>query len=287
MTALLDVRGLSVHFPLGREVVRAVDGIDLTLHRGETLALVGESGSGKSTLGRAVLRLLQPTAGTIAFDGTDLTRLSTRQLRPYRRRMQMIFQDPFGSLNPRMRVGDIVGEPLVIHRIGDARARRQRVAQLLTRMGLPEDAAERFPHAFSGGQRQRIGIARALALGPELIVADEPLSALDVSIQAQIVQLLLELQREEGLSYLFIAHDLRVVRRLATRVAVMFQGRIVELGPVAAVYAQPRHPYTRALLAAIPRLVPGAPPRAVEPVSHSSAPLRECAPGHFAALPEA
>lgn len=254
MTApLLEVRDLVVDYRGKEGVFRALHGVSFDLLRGETLALVGESGSGKSTLGRAVLRLVEPTAGTIRFDGVDVRALRGPALRGLRRRMQMVFQDPYGSLNPRIRVGEIVKEPLVVHAVGTPAERKERVRALLERMGLPDDAADRFPHAFSGGQRQRIGVARAVALRPELIVADEPLSALDVSVQAQVVNLLLELQRELGLSYLFIAHDLRVVRQMATRVAVMHRGRIVEVGPVEEVFRSPRDPYTQALLSAIPR----------------------------------
>jgi len=256
---LLQVEDLQTYFPLRRGAwgrarghVRAVDGVSLHLHRGETLGLVGESGCGKSTLGRSVLRLLQPTSGSVKLDGVELTSLSQRALRPLRRRMQMVFQDPYGSLNPRMTVGEIVGEPFAIHRAASGQERRRRVLRLLEQMGLGEDACDRAPHELSGGQRQRVGIARALALDPELVVADEPLSALDVSIQAQIVNLLSDLQRERGLAYLFIAHDLRIVEYLSTRVAVMYLGKIVETAPSEALYRGPRHPYTRALLSAVP-----------------------------------
>ncbi len=250
---LLEVRDLCVEYRSREGTFRAVEGVSFDLSRGETLALVGESGSGKSTLGRAVLRLIEPCAGSIRFDGIEVRSLKGPALRALRRRMQMVFQDPYGSLNPRMRVGEIVGEPLQVHRLATAVERKAQVAALLARMGLPEDAAGRFPHAFSGGQRQRIGLARAVALRPELIVADEPLSALDVSVQAQVVNLLLELQQELGLSYLFIAHDLRVVRQIAHRVAVMHRGRLVEVGPVDQIFNAPQEPYTRALLAAIPQ----------------------------------
>jgi peptide/nickel transport system ATP-binding protein len=258
---ILELEGLAVHFPvhggvLGRETarVRAVDGVSLSLAAGETLALVGESGCGKSTLGRAALRLLEPTAGAIRFEGRDITHLGRRELQPLRRRMQIVFQDPYASLDPRMDVEAIVGEGLAIHGIAAGEERRRIVLDLLERCGLRADVASRYPHEFSGGQRQRIGIARALAVDPRLIVADEPISALDVSIQAQIVNLLLDLQRERGLTYLFISHDLNVVRFVADRVAVMYLGKIVELGTTAEVHEDPRHPYTRALLSAVPRV---------------------------------
>ena len=259
--ALLEVAGLAKHFPVRRGVVvprrigtvRAVDGVSFRLDHGETLALVGESGCGKSTTARLVLRLIEPTAGTIRFEGVDITRMQGAPLRRLRRKMQIVFQDPFASLNPRMRVGDVLAEPLIVHGLGDAAARRARVAELLGLVGLAPFHAERFPHEFSGGQRQRIGIARALAVEPALIVCDEPVSALDVSIQAQVVNLLKDLQERLNLSYLFIAHDLAVVKHMADRVAVMYLGRIVEVAPKAALFATPRHPYTRTLLAAIPR----------------------------------
>jgi oligopeptide/dipeptide ABC transporter ATP-binding protein len=257
---LIAVKNLVKHFSerggllrgKGR-VVHAVDDVSFEIGPRETLALVGESGSGKTTLGRTVLRLHEPTAGSIVFDGTDIATLAGRPLRALRRHMQMIFQDPVGSLNPRMTVEEIVTEPLAIHRIGASRAdRRARAAALLESVGLGPDALSRRPHEFSGGQRQRIGIARALASAPKLIIADEPISALDVSIQAQIVNLLADLQAQRSLAFLFISHDLKVVRHLAHRVAVMYLGEIVELAPVAALYASPSHPYTRALLSAIP-----------------------------------
>ncbi len=258
---LLEVIGLEKHYPIRRGLVlprtvgmvRAVDGLSFRLQRGETLALVGESGCGKSTTARLVLRLIEPTAGAVRFEGEDITSLTGGALRALRRRMQIVFQDPFASLNPRMTVGEIVDEPLAVHGIGDRAARRTRVAELLALVGLAPYHSARYPHEFSGGQRQRIGIARALAVEPALVVLDEPVSALDVSIQAQVVNLLKDLQGRLGLSYLFIAHDLAVVKHVADRVAVMYLGRIVEIGPKGRVFANPRHPYTRALLSAIPR----------------------------------
>ena len=238
--------------------VKAVDGVSLHIGPGETLGLVGESGCGKSTLGKAVVRLLKPTSGSIGFNGTDITRMSQRALRPLRRDFQMIFQDPVESLYPRMSVRSIIEEPLLIHRIGSRSDRVRMVNELLDRVGLPSSAAERYPFEFSGGQRQRIGIARALALKPKLIVCDEPVSALDVSIQSQILNLLVELQRELGLSYLFIAHDLSVVKHVSDRVAVMYLGKIVELAPSENIYRDPRHAYTKALLSAIPSTDPNA-----------------------------
>ncbi|MGH7786397.1 MAG: ABC transporter ATP-binding protein [Candidatus Binatia bacterium] len=265
MTALLEVRDLRKTFALRggllqRQVgeVHAVDGVSFDLAAGETLGIVGESGCGKTTLGRLVLRLLEPTAGRVHFDGEDLLALRGEALRRRRREMQIIFQDPFGSLNPRMRVGAIVGEGLEVHGLAHGAELRARVLELLEQVGLRADACERYPHEFSGGQRQRLGIARALAVGPRLIVADEPVSALDVSIQAQIVNLLQDLQEAMGLSYLFIAHDLRVVEHISRRVAIMYLGRIVELADSQQLYAQPRHPYTRALLSAVPMHEPGA-----------------------------
>jgi peptide/nickel transport system ATP-binding protein len=257
VSALLEVRDLKVHFPVrGTGVVKAVDGVSFSIVRGQTLGLVGESGCGKSTLGRAVLRLIEPTSGSVKFDGVELTSLGPRELRPLRRRIQLVFQDPYASLNPRLCVGDILEEPLVIHRLGDRLARTKKVAALLDKMGLPRDSVKRFPHEFSGGQRQRLVIARALAVEPELLVADEPISALDVSIQAQIVNLLADLQRELALTYLFIAHDLKVVEYLSTEVAVMYLGRIVEHAEARTLVRDPRHPYTRALLSAVPSVDP-------------------------------
>jgi oligopeptide transport system ATP-binding protein len=262
---LLAVRDLYKHFPVRRGVlrretgaIRAVDGVSFDLAAGETLGIVGESGCGKTTLGRVVLRLIPPSAGTIHFAGDDLLALDAVALRRKRREMQLIFQDPFGSLNPRLRVGAIVGEGLEVHGLARGAARRARVARLLERVGLRPDAYDRYPHEFSGGQRQRIGIARALAVEPRLIVADEPVSALDVSIQAQIVNLLQDLQDELGIAYLFIAHDLRVVEHISRRVAIMYLGRIVEQAESRELYANPRHPYTRVLLSAVPEIDPSA-----------------------------
>jgi oligopeptide transport system ATP-binding protein len=257
---MVSVRDLQMYFPitegliLERHVgdVRAVDGVSFDLIRGETLGLVGESGCGKSTVGRTLIRLYRPTAGTIAFDGTDISAVEGQQLRRIRRRMQMIFQDPYASLNPRMTVGTIVGEPLVVHGIGTPAERRERVGELLDVVGLNPNFLNRYPHEFSGGQRQRIGVARALAVNPDLIVADEPISALDVSIQAQILNLLERLQEQFGLTYLFIAHDLSVVRHVSDRIAVMYLGRIVEESRSRDLYERPLHPYSVALLSAVP-----------------------------------
>jgi peptide/nickel transport system ATP-binding protein len=251
---LLRVAGLVKHYHVKGAVVRAVDGVDLVIAPGETLGLVGESGCGKSTLGKLILRLLAPNAGTIEFEGADLVLLSQRQLRRYRPGIQMIFQDPYASLNPRMTVGQILEEPLIVHRRGDASERRERVRWLLDRVALPSDAVARYAHEFSGGQRQRIGIARALALAPKLIVCDEPVSALDVSVRAQIINLLDELRGALGISYLFISHDLSIVQHLADRIAVMHAGKIVETGDRRELWRAPRHPYTRTLIAAVPTL---------------------------------
>ncbi|MGY3621102.1 ABC transporter ATP-binding protein [Bradyrhizobium sp. USDA 10063] len=258
---LLRVDDLQVHFPVHKgavfrkqvATVKAVDGVSFQLKRGETLGLVGESGCGKSTTGLAILRMLEPSGGRIEFEGRDITHFDKSSLRPLRRRMQMVYQDPFGSLNPRMKVRDIIGEPLEVHGLAsDRKAFDQRIAQLMRTVGLLPDMADRFPHEFSGGQRQRIGIARALALEPALIICDEPVSALDVSIQAQVVNVFVELQQRLGIAYLFIAHDLAVVRHVSDRIAVMYLGRIVEIAARDEIYRRPLHPYTQALLAAVP-----------------------------------
>ena len=257
---LVEVDDLRVWFPIKQGVlldrhvgdVKAVDGVSLTIERGETLGLVGESGCGKSTVGRAMLRLYEPTAGRVLFEGVDVTHMSDSDLRPLRRRMQMVFQDPFASLNPRHSVGRTIAEPLRVHGIARGREAETRVREILEVVGLPPDAANRYPHEFSGGQRQRVGLARALSMNPSLVVCDEPVSALDVSIQAQIVNLLEELQQEFGLTYLFIAHDLAVVRHISDRIAVMYLGKIVEVAPADDLYDNPLHPYTLTLLSAIP-----------------------------------
>jgi len=264
---LLEVDGLVKHFPVRRGVllrravgqVRALDGVSFALHRGETLGVVGESGCGKSTLAQVLMRLVPPTAGSVRFRGRDVLGLRGRELRAFRRSVQMVLQDPYTSLNPRMTVGEIVGEPFEIHpEVVPRDARRASVAELLELVGLDPEHTHRYPHQFSGGQRQRIGIARALALRPEVVICDEPVSALDVSVQAQVLNLLGDLQRELGLSYVFIAHDLAVVQHLSDRVAVMYLGRIVETGTVPQVYARPAHPYTQALLSAVPVPDPAA-----------------------------
>jgi oligopeptide transport system ATP-binding protein len=315
---LVVVRDLYKYFPIhagifSRHVgdVRAVDGVDFTIRRGETLGLVGESGSGKTTAGRVVLRLLAATRGEVVFEGRNILELGREDVRKLRKEMQIIFQDPYASLNPRMTVGDIVGEPLAIHHIAKGKAAEERVHELLRLVGLQPYHANRFPHEFSGGQRQRIGVARALAVNPKFIVADEPVSALDVSIQAQVINLLQDLQAQLGLTYLFIAHDLSVVRHISTRVAVMYVGKIVELADRASLYENPLHPYTQALLSAIPIPDPavetrrkriilvGDIPSPVAPPSgcrfHTRCPIAfdrckvevpafaEYAPGHFAA----
>lgn len=262
---LVEVRGLKVWFPVKKGLlqrtvghVRAVDGVSFDVHAGETLALVGESGCGKTTCGRALLRLIEPTEGDVRFEGADVRAMSGQPLRSLRQRMQIIFQDPYGSLNPRMTVSALVGDALSLHGlVSSATEKADRIAELLETVGLPRDAVNRYPHEFSGGQRQRLCIARALALNPDFIVCDEAVSALDVSIQAQILNLLEELQQERGLAYLFISHDLSVVRHIADRIAVMYLGRIVELADTEALFESPRHPYTRALLSAIPEPIVG------------------------------
>jgi ABC-type oligopeptide transport system ATPase subunit len=290
---LLEVRGLVKHFVrrhgllAAPSIVRAVDGVTFAIRAGEMFGLVGESGSGKSTTGRCILRLIEPTAGEVLFRGRNVLALSRSQMRAARRDMQIVFQDPYSSLNPRMRVGDIVEEPLLVHGLGTAAERRRRVEELFDLVGLERSHLMRYPHEFSGGQRQRIGIARAIALNPALVIADEAVSALDVSIQAQVVKLLLDLQQRLSLTYLFIAHDLRLVENICTRVAVMYLGKIVEMGDTRAIFANPSHPYTRALLSAIPVLDPDAPRQRIEldPTSFDHAtPLREIAAGHLAAI---
>ena len=315
--SLLEVKNLKVHFPVRhglfsrvRESVKAVDGVSFSLAPGETLGLVGESGCGKSTLGRAILRLVEPTAGEIFLGGENLTRMNGAELRSRRRKFQMIFQDPFGSLNPRMTVEDIVGEALDIHDLTDSpSARRKRIAELLQAVGLDAAYAQRYPHEFSGGQRQRIGIARALAVEPELIICDEPVSALDVSVQAQIINLLRDLQQHRGLAYLFIAHDLAVVEHISRRVLVMYLGKIVESADAREIIRAPKHPYTQALISAVPEVdpdtkkqrivLPGDVPSPIHPPGgcpfHPRCPiaaarcqteapmLRECGKNHFAA----
>lgn len=265
---LVEVKELKKHFPAARkQIVHAVDGVSFSIRRGETLGLVGESGCGKTTVGRLLLRLIEPTAGEISFDGQNLSEIRRKELRELRRRMQIIFQDPYSSLNPRMKVGEIIAEPLVVHDVGNKTERRERVAELLRVVGLDLDYANRYPHQFSGGQRQRISIARALALNPDFIVADEPVSALDVSVQAQVVNLLQDLQEQFGLTYLFISHGLAVVKHISSRVGVMYLGKLVELAEADEIYSNPLHPYTQALLAAIPVPDPDAEKRRVERLS--------------------
>ena len=258
--SLLEIRNLKKYFPVGTGLfsrrsgeVKAVDGVDLTIEEGETLGLVGESGCGKSTLGRSILRLIEPTDGEVLFRGKNLLGMSHREMREMRREMQIIFQDPYSSLNPRMRVGEIVGEGLEIHKLAKGNKKRDRVMELLSQVGLREEHYDRYPHEFSGGQRQRIGIARALAVNPKFIVADEPVSSLDVSIQAQIINLLQDLQEKMHLTYFFISHDLRVVEHISQRVAIMYLGKIVEIAPSDKIYQEAKHPYTRALLSAVPQ----------------------------------
>jgi len=290
---LLEVRGLVKHFVRGHglfaapSVVRAVDDVSFAIRPGEMFGLVGESGSGKSTTGRCILRLIEPSAGDVLFRSENVLAYSRSQMRAARRHMQIVFQDPYSSLNPRMRVGQIVEEPLLIHKLGTPAERRARVEELFELVGLERSYLSRYPHEFSGGQRQRIGIARAIALNPALVIADEAVSALDVSIQAQVVKLLMDLRRRLSLTYLFIAHDLRLVEDICTRVAVMYLGKIVEMGETRAIFATPSHPYTRALLSAIPVLDPDARRQRIEldPKSFDrAAPLREIAAGHLAAI---
>jgi oligopeptide/dipeptide ABC transporter ATP-binding protein len=306
---LLSVRGLKKHFPSRGAVVKAVDDISFDVRRGSIVGLVGESGSGKTTAGRSILRLIEPSDGEVVFDGVDVTKLSDAEMRAYRKRMQIVFQDPYSSLNPRLRVSSIIGEALDAHGLAKGGARKDRIAELLTNVGLPAEHASRYPHEFSGGQRQRIGIARALAVEPEFIVADEPVSALDVSVQAQIINLMQDLQRRLGLTMLFVAHDLAVVEYLCDEVVVMYLGRVMERGPSRSVYAAPRHPYTQALLSAAPVPDPTAPrnrivlqgdipsplnppsgcvfrtrcPYAVDACAGVVPPAIEVAPGHVAA----
>lgn len=290
---LLDVRHLTKDFTRTRGLfgkrttVRAVDDVSFAIDAGEMFGLVGESGSGKTTTGRCILRLVEPTSGEVRFRGEDVLAFSRRRMREARREMQIVFQDPYASLNPRMRAGAIIEEPLIVHRAGSRADRRARVAQLFELVGLDPSHLSRYPHEFSGGQRQRIGLARALALNPSFIVADEAVAALDVSVQAQVVALLVDLQQRLNLTCLFIAHDLRLVRHICSRVAVMYAGRIVEMGRTDAIFAAPAHPYTRALLTAIPRSEPGTPLERVNfdaGTFDRSAQLREVAAGHFAAL---
>jgi len=295
---LIEMEDVAVHFPVARgivgtlrraprQTVRAVDGVDLAIGDRETLGLVGESGSGKTTLARTLVRIYEPTAGQIRLKGRALASYPRLGGDGLCRRIQMVFQDPYSSLNPRMRVGEIVEEPLIIHRLGSASERRTRVAELFDLVGLEHDHLRRYPHEFSGGQRQRIGIARALALNPAFVIADEAVSALDVSIQAQVVRLLMELRARLALTFLFIAHDLRLVQHICNRVAVMYLGRIVEIAETDTLFSSAAHPYTRALLSAVPVLDPDAPRRRIELDSASfdrDAPLREIASGHSAAI---
>jgi oligopeptide transport system ATP-binding protein len=318
MTNLLEVKNLKVHFPVKHGLfsrvkahVKAVDDVSFSIAPGETLGLVGESGCGKTTLGRAIVKLVEPTAGSILFEGEDIAQLSGSALRARRRKFQMIFQDPYGSLNPRMTVGQIIGEAIDIHQlVENSSARQKRIIELLRAVGLDPMHAQRYPHEFSGGQRQRIGIARALAVEPKLIVCDEPVSALDVSVQAQIINLLQDLQQQHGIAYLFIAHDLAVVEHISRRVMVMYLGKIVELAEAKAIISAPKHPYTQALLSAVPEVdpdtkrkrivLPGDVPSPINPPSgcpfHPRCPiaelprcqveipaLREVTPGHWAA----
>jgi len=292
VTPLLDVRNLTKDyrgapglFKRG-QLLRVVDDVSFSIAPGETFGLVGESGSGKTTTGRCILRLVEPSSGEIRFKDVDLRALSATEMRRMRRHLQIVFQDPYSSLNPRMRAGAIVAEPLVIHRVGTGADRQARVHELFDLVGLDRDAMSKYPHEFSGGQRQRIGLARALALEPSLVVCDEPVSALDVSVQAQVVNLLLDLQQRLGLAYLFIAHDLRLVRQICDRVAVMYRGRLVEVAAAERVFSAPAHPYTQALLTAIPRLTPG---QKLERIPYDAAnftpmPLREVSAGHWAAV---
>ena len=292
MSALVDVRRLVKEFPTAGKLFRrgapfrAVDEVTFQVNAGETFGLVGESGCGKTTTGRCLLRLIEPTSGEIRINDLDVRALSGGDLRRARRHFQIVFQDPYSSLNPRMRVGQIVREPLIIHRIGTRDEQRARVASLFELVGLDPADAEKYPHQFSGGQRQRIGLARALALEPSLVICDEPVSALDVSVQAQVINLLLDLQRRLGLTYLFIAHDLRLVRQICDRVAVMYRGRIVELAPAERVFSAPQHPYTKALLSAIPKLAPGAKLERIpfDAGSFQRVELREVEKDHFAAV---
>jgi ABC-type oligopeptide transport system ATPase subunit len=290
---LLEVRHLVKHFTrrpglfAPTTVVRAVDDVSFAIDAGEMFGVVGESGSGKSTMGRCILRLIEPTAGEVLFRDENVLQFSKARMRAARRDMQIVFQDPYSSLNPRMRVRDIVEEPLIIHRLGTARERRARVAELFDLVGLDAAYLDRYPHEFSGGQRQRIGIARALALNPALVIADEAVSALDVSIQAQVVRLLMELRAKLSLTFLFIAHDLRLVEHICNRVAVMYLGKIVEMGQTSSLFSQPAHPYTRALLSAVPVLDPDAPRHRItlDPSSFDrDAPLRQIDATHWASI---